>query len=66
MLERLGFELAVPTPLRFLHHYLQLTPLPASPLSVAPSVRRLSEALLELMLYDSSYLRALPSVQVSA
>lgn len=61
----LGFELACPTALRFLHYLLLLAPLPAAP-DEAYSVRRLAEALLELTQLDVAYLRAPPSVVAAA
>ncbi|PNH10187.1 hypothetical protein TSOC_003120 [Tetrabaena socialis] len=56
----LSFQLAVPTPFRFLHYLLQLSPLPPHPLE-ALSVRRMAEALLELTLLETPFLRHPPS-----
>jgi hypothetical protein len=60
----LDFALAIPTPLRFLHYLLQLSPLPEHPLA-ATSARGLAEALLELTLLDTAFLRVLPSQAAS-
>lgn len=65
LLFTLGFELACPTSLRFLHYLLLMAPLPASQHD-AYSVRRLSEALLELSQLDAAYLRAPPSAVAAA
>ncbi|KAG2482600.1 hypothetical protein HYH03_018484 [Edaphochlamys debaryana] len=60
LLFTLDFGLSVPTPLRFLHYFLQLAPLPAHP-GDDLSARRLAEALLELTLLEGAFLRAPPS-----